>query len=179
MNQDELFFAFANLIVSLFTLLIAIVAGIFAYIQWRKANTIRRAKFIYQLIEKLRNDKELVDTFQEVIYGQAWHGQILCNSKMEYQVDRLFAYLSYVCFLYRTKLILDDEFNIVKHKVIKVCENYSSQIYLWNLFHYWNEKKTSCSFLELINFGRENGWINSNSFNDKNSVDYEKIIKNV
>ena len=184
MSQAQLFFAIANLIVGLFTPLIAVAACWIAYKQWinakrqwDKAEATKRAEFIYQLLEKFRDDRDLGETFERVVNESDWLDSIFHDTKKEFKIDRLFAYLSYVCLLYRTNLILDDEINIIIYKLKTVCKNTNSQTYLWNLFHYWKQRNSLCSFQELIDYGIMNGLIDSKSFNNKDSEDYKRLLE--
>jgi len=178
MTQAQLFFAIANLIVSLFTTLMAIAAGFFAYIQWRKANATKRAEFIIQILGKLRDDRDMGETFERVVNTSEWLDRNYRDNKEEFEIDRLFAYLSFVCLLYRTDLIHENELILIRYKLNTVCKNTNVQTYLWNQFHYWKapQRNTVCSFQELIDYGIEKKLIDPNSFNDKTSKQYRRIL---
>ena len=138
-------------------LLFAVIGGGFALFQWKKTIKVKRAEFINQILEKIRFDKDLTNTMYVVDYNQNWYDNSFHNGTLECSIDKLFAYLDYICYLKLTKNITNTEFNIFRYDIHRVCVSKSTKHYLWNLYHFSKRNKTDCSFQYLINYGINSG----------------------
>ena len=145
-------------IISLISLIVTIIGGgaasIFALIQWRKSNKIRQAEFIDQIITKIRSDKIIAKTIYMIEYGEEWYNnEFHGKSDKEIEIDSLFSFFTYICYLHDTKNIQDDEFRIFEYEIKRVCLNKQAQAYLWNLYH-WSKQhlKKSFSFQNLLKY---------------------------
>jgi hypothetical protein len=141
-------------IISLIGTIAAVTAGIFAILQWRKSNKIRPAEFISQIIEKLRFDKNIVETIYMIEYGVTWYDSNFHNSDIERKIDALFSYFTYICYLYDTKNISEEEFYILEYEVRRICSTVQAQTYLWNFYHWSKRIGAMCSFQNLIDYLR-------------------------
>ena len=124
--------------ISLITLVFAVVGGVFALMQWVNMNKIKRAEFINQIIEKLRFDKEMVETMYMIDYDLTWYNQDFhgTESELEYKVDKILSYLSYICYLESTGNIKKREFGVFKYELNRTCKSPCVQNYLWNIYHF-------------------------------------------
>lgn len=138
---------------TLISLCFVALGGGFALWQWRKNLKIRRAEFINQILEKLRFDEELIKTMYIVDYKQDWYDVSFHDSEFERVIDKLFAYLDYICYLKTTRNITNSEFHIFQYEIHRVCISYSSKAYCWNLYHFSKKNETVCSFQYLIDYG--------------------------
>jgi hypothetical protein len=141
-------------IISLISLIVAIIGGIFAIIQWQKSNKIRQAEFINQIITKITSDKNIAETIYMIDNENIWFDDKFGNgSEIEVKIDTLFSFLTYICYLYDTKNIRDNEFRIFEYEIRRVCSDKQSQAYLWNLYH-WSKQhlKARCSFQNLVEY---------------------------
>lgn len=165
-------------ILSAFSICLVIIGGLFAYKQWTSANKIRRTEFINQIISKLRFDKSTVDTMYKVDYDHEWYNEEFHNagSEIEFNVDKLLAYLSYICYLYELKTISKKEFRILQYEVNRVCSSPSVQSYLWNLYHFSKAQGTECTFQYLINYGIKHKIINMDAFYSNQSTVYPRYL---
>jgi len=99
---------------SIITISVAVLGGVFAYIQWRKSVKLRCSEFINQIIEKLRFDKEMVKAVYLIDYNEDWYSEDFHGGgDNEYLVDRLLSYLSYICYLIRSSNITKAEVQIL------------------------------------------------------------------
>lgn len=158
---------------------IAIVGGIFAYKQWKYSNKIKRADFIDRLLNKLRFDKEMAQTMSEIDYDHGWYDKNFHNNQdddFEKRIDSLLSYLSYICYLKKEKHIREKEFGILEYEVNRVCTSPSVVCYLWNLYHFSAAQNTKCSFYFLIDYGIENGLIDTQEFMNSKSTKYIKTL---
>lgn len=135
------------------SLTFAAIGGAFIYWQWRNSIRIRRAEFINQILEKLRFDRDLTSTVYIVDYNQKWYNSSFHNSDLERSIDKLFCYMDYICYLKSTRNISTTEFKIFQYEIHRTCISISSQVYLWNLYHFSKKNNTDCSFQYLINYG--------------------------
>lgn len=147
---------------TIISLIFAAIGGIFIFLQWKKSIKNRRAEFIYQILEKLRFDSTLAESMYVVEYNQNWYDESFHGSDLEKSIDKLFAYLDYICYLKRTENISKKEFNIFKYEIHRVCVSYSTSQYLWNLFHFAKKNNSVCSFQYLIDYGIDFKLFNSN-----------------
>jgi len=143
-----------ELISKVATIIGGVAAAIFAIIQWRKSNKIRQAEFINQLITKIRSDKDIAKTIYMIEYDKEWYNnEFHGKSDKEIEIDSLFSFFTYICYLHDTKNIQDDEFRIFEYEIKRVCSNKQAQTYLWNLYH-WSKQhlKESFSFQNLLKY---------------------------
>jgi len=142
---------------ALISLMVAIIGAMFAIYQWNKSNKIRQAEFINQIIVKIRFDKDLVETMNMVENKKIWYDKNFYGSEMEIRIDALFSYLTYICYLYDTKIISRKEFSILEYKIKRVCLDRQSREYLLNSYHWARENlNASCSFQNLVNYLQKN-----------------------
>lgn len=164
-------------IVALLSLFLAIIGSFFVYRQWLAANQIKRTEFISQIIEKLRFDKDLVKTMDIIDYGDSWYNaKFHHQSELEFEMDKLLSYLSYICYIYETKNIGTKEFKILRYELHRTCSSHAVQSYLWNLYHFSKKSNSNCAFHYLIDYGIKNGLIEKVKFKNKDSNEYPKYL---
>ena len=164
-------------ILSIIAIILSIAGGIFAYRQWTVSNKTKRTELIKQVMEQLRFDKEMVDTMYLVEYDDTWYDDNFHNrdDDLEYRIDKLLSYLSYICYLKTENHINNKEFRILRYEVNRVCTSPCVQTYLWNLYHFSREEGVDCSLQYLIDYGIHNKLIDS-SFMKANCCLYKKTL---
>jgi hypothetical protein len=162
---------------TLCSIILVVIGGMFALVQWIASNKIKRAEFISQIIDKLRFDKDMVKTMYMVDYDYNWYNQDFHNSndEIEFSIDKLLSYLSYICYLHATGNIKKEEFKILQYELNRACISPSVQSYLWNLHHFSEKNKTICTFEYLIKYGIDSKII-STQFLDIESQHYQKNL---
>jgi len=162
---------------TIISLIMVAIGGIFAGIQWNASNRIKKAEFIEQIIEKLRFDKDMAIVMYKIDYGDSWYNDDFHNGNAdsEFEIDKLLSYLSYICYLKETRNISENEFKVLQYEVLRVCSSFDVQSYLWNLYHFSKKFNTKCSFEYLISYGIKHSIFNENFQNDKNSI-YKKRL---
>ncbi len=146
-------------ILAIVSLVLVLAGGFFGYIQWRKANIIKRAEFINQIIEKLRFDKEMVETLYKFDYDDSWYDAEFHNkegSELERKIDQTLSYLSYICYLKDAKILQKNDFLALEYVVTRACQSKNVQAYLWNLYHFSKKVQTKCAFHDVIEYGLKN-----------------------
>ncbi len=157
----------------LISIFLAICGGIFALIQWKRSNKIKNAEFINNIVEKLRFDKEISRVRYVIEYNPNWYDNTFHGNKngLEPEIDKFFAYLSYLCYLKRNKLISGNEFSFLQYDLNRLCRSPSAKAYLWNLYHFSKKSHSTCAFHELIGYGLKSG-ILTDQFKDSNCSAY-------
>jgi hypothetical protein len=140
---------------TLISLIFIAFGGSFALWQFYTNTKIKRAEFLNQILEKLRFDENLTVTMSVIDYNQNWYDTNFHNSEFEGNIDKLFSYLNYICYLKFTRNIKNTEFKICQYEINRVCVSISTKQYLWNLYHFSKKNNTDCSFQYLINYGVE------------------------
>lgn len=164
-------------ILSLTSIIIAIIGGIFAYKQWVFSNKTKRAEFINQIINKLRFQNEMIDVWYLIEYNSKWYNEDFHNNKqLEHKMDEFLSFLSYICYLYKEKHITNKEFSILQYEINRTCKSSEIQNYLWNLYHFSALQKYDCSFQYLIDYGVKNKLINKITFYDSKSNNYKDVL---
>ncbi len=97
MNAD---FITVSDIISIFSLIVVIIGGVFTYIQWKNNVSLNRANYINELTEKIRTDESIKDTVYLLDYGKKWYSREFHGDKeIEPKVDKTLSYFSYICYL--------------------------------------------------------------------------------
>jgi hypothetical protein len=139
---------------TLISIILVIIGAIFALIQWNSTIKLRRAEFIDKIINIIRFDKEMAETIYIIDYNLFWYNKNFHKNKdFEYKIDKVLSYFDYICYLYSTKNIGNNEFKILKYRISRICMSPSTQAYLWNLFHFSNKFKRESSFTHLLDYG--------------------------
>ena len=155
---------------TLISILLVLIGGVFALIQWNSTTKLRKAEFIDNIINKIRFDKEMAETLYTIDYDHFRYNENFQNKRdLEYKVDKVLSYFDYICYLYSTKNIGNTEFKILKYRISRICSSPSINEYLWNLYHFSRKSNNECSFMHLINYCIKNKLIKDEFIN--NSTD--------
>lgn len=156
-------------IISIISLILVMIGGVFGYYQWRKNILLRRAGYINELTEKIRTDKNIKDVIYMFDYDYKWYSEQFHGSgKLELKVDKTLSYFSYICYLKNQKIITEKEFNFFKYEIERILMNSQVKDYFYNLYHFSNKNHAPITFLYLFNYGEKTGKFDE-KFYDKNS----------
>lgn len=148
-------------ILTLFQFVLAVAGGGFGLFQWRKSNELQRSKFINEILDRLRLEQDMAEALYLIESDKIWYDDNFhTGGHTEFIVDKLLAYLAYICYLRETKNITDKEMCIVDYVLYRVCESTETQKYLKHLFEYAKEKGIECTFQYIINYGLEHNIFN-------------------
>jgi hypothetical protein len=154
---------------TLISIIIIVIGGGFTLFQWNSSEKFKRVKYLEEIITKLRFDPEMANTLYIIEYEHNWYTEKFHNDHdFEYKIDKVLSYFDFICYLYITKIIKDDEFKILKYRINKICNSPSVQKYLCNLFHYSKSMGADCSFTHIIDYGIKNKIIKK-EFKDNNN----------
>lgn len=165
-------------ILSLISIILVIIGGLFAYQQWKYSNKTKRANFIDQILSKLRFDREMVEAINIIDYDFLWYDENFHHNheEVEYKIDKALSYLSYICYLLKEKHISKRDFIILEYEINRTCVSPDVQCYLWNLYHFSISQKSKCSFQYLIEYGIKNKLIEETEFMNPESKKYIKRL---
>jgi len=153
------------------SLIFTVIAGIFILRKWSKSIKIKRAEIISQIIAKFWFDDEIADTSYQLESNEPWYDEDFLGSEKERKIDKLFYYLSLICYLRATGNISEKEFKILHYVVVSACKSFATQLYLWDLYHFSTEEKKIVPFGYLIEFGFKNKILPSD-FHEKDCAHY-------
>jgi hypothetical protein len=107
---------------TLISIFLVIIGGIFSLTQWRSGNKVKRAEFLEQIISKLIFDEEIVKTMYMIDYNYNWYDEHFHNNKngLEKSVDKLLAYIDYICYLKEIRNITQKEFVIIQYEISRI-----------------------------------------------------------
>ena len=168
-------------LLSLISIVLVVLGGICALIQWCSSNRNSRNELIQQIIENLRFNKDIAQAMYTIEYNPFWYNESFHNNRtdnhnLEFQIDKLLSYLSYLCYLKQEKRISKKEFRILQYEINRVCVSFSTQAYLWNLYHFSQKQQTACSFQYLINYALKHKLINRCIFENPIPTIYPKYL---
>lgn len=149
---------------SLASILLIAIGGLFAYIQWVHTNKIRRTEFLNQIIEKIRFDEKLSLMLYSIEYGKFKYDSSFHDGKDEDKMDALMSYLNYVCYLIQEKIINQKEFSVLEYELTRVCSNEEVKKYLKFVYCFSLDNGGNYSFKNLVQYGIIKGLINKSFF---------------
>jgi len=152
-------------------IILMVIGGIFALIQWKAAVKVRRSEFLNEIMNKLLFDKEITEAMYKIEYDEEinnWYNEEFHGSDLEKEIDNFLLYICYILYLHGIGNINKEELKIINYEVSRIFYSPELEAYLWNLYHFSKREKTQCPFEELINYGIKNKYfLNDFLTNDK------------
>lgn len=133
-------------------LILTIVGGMFALIQWNEANKTRRAEFVNRLVEKMRDDEDIVKITHMFDYNFNWYNDKFQDSELEDKVDKTLSFFSYICYLRKNNIIGKKDFDFFNYDIQRIANNASIQAYFFNIYNFANRQNAEMSFCYLFNY---------------------------
>ena len=125
--------------------------GVFvALLQLWQGNRTRRGEYVRSLYDKIISDEHIKNAIYEMDYEGYWYNETFHFGEFEKDVDSLFRYLSFICYLRERMLISDREMSLFEYVLNRTCLSAQSIEYLWNIYHFAESKGLKCSFSSLI-----------------------------
>lgn len=155
-------------ILSIISIILVIIGGIFAYYQWRRNVSLKRASYINELTEKIRSDPDIKDVVYLFDYDPNWYSaQFHGNSALELKVDKTLSYFSYICYLKKQRIISKKEFRFFQYEVERILMNSGIQDYFYNLYHFAAKFKIPFTFVYLLDYGKEHNLFEDDFFENQ------------
>ena len=176
-QSSSSWFGFFDKILTPISILITILGAIYALYQWYISNKIKQAEFLRQINEDFRSNETIKEAFYAVEYDVRWYDDEFHGGEngWEPKIDRLLAFLNYVCYLRSQKIITEKEFSILQYDVERVCRSYEIQSYLWNLYHFAKNQGSFLSYKNLVEYAFEKDLL-PDKFENKKSKYYKKRL---
>lgn len=160
------------------------VAVIIAVLQWKYSLKLQRTKFFNDMLMNLRFDRDIVKALylvehNEHLFDQTYYGNSANSKKKvdfsnrfrskksefyfneeEFVLDKLLAYLAYICYLIEKKNIQTKhggEALMFHYVLFRVCISKSVQKYLEALCKISQKHNVECTYCYLIRYGEING----------------------
>lgn len=179
--EDSLSFGI-NFILEYASLFFVLIGGLFALYKWSMAQNIKRANFVQQLYEKLRENTDIIEanrmidyeTPVDIWYSKDYNG--FKDKKVENIIDNYFSWLSYICYIKSKRCISNKEFHLFEYSIMRVIRSYSSKTYLWNLYHFSQKNNVPFVYLPLLEYGFKKKLINKKDFKDRAKELYPVVL---
>ena len=133
---------------------VAFAGAVFAIVQWRGSNKLKRAEFLKEITEKLHSDEKISKILYKIEYNEPWYDANFHGSPFEKEIDSFVAFVNYICYLRNRKIIKNEEFHLLAYEIKRICVNFDMQSYLWNLYNFSKKNRNDCSFQELIDYAK-------------------------
>jgi hypothetical protein len=154
--------AIKNLTISDVQSLFVIGGSIFAFYQWRKSSSLKKAEFVNNFIKKIRDEKDIIEILRYLDLNDHWYSLDFHDNenenkqKFEQHLDKTLSYFSYICYLKKKKIISCKEFNFFNYHIKLILKNPGVQDYFYHLYHYVTTKfKAKFQYQYLLEYGIE------------------------
>lgn len=137
------------------TALTAVISVPIVLVQYAKSKKQKRAEFILQLHHLFVNDKDMMEMFYKIEYGDFKYDSDMHMSAEEKKLDKLLGHFNNICRLYEMNVIEDKDFEIFRYEISRVAKNKEICKYfdfLDNWFKRMNIPGTKYQEIRRINF---------------------------
>ena len=155
-------------VITAFCALGTLLFGVYQYSQYSK---VKRSETLSKLVFKLWSDEEIRSIIYLFEYDNNWYDNYHNTSK-EVLIDKTLQYLSFICYQQKHGIIKEEEFEMFEYVIKRVFNNksaiqYFSFLYSFSSNNLSNVEHVPFPFQNLLNYGLENGLIDSNKFSLK------------
>lgn len=151
-------------IMAVLTFLTVIIGGVFALHKWNTNIKLKRADYIYSLLNDLRTNER--NAFYLFEYDAKWYNlQFHQGGDMEKKVDYTLSFFSYICYLKQQKILSKKEFDCFKYELERVLTNEQFRSYFYNIYHFSKHINQPISFLHLFTYAKDNGYFDDEFWN--------------
>ena len=148
------------------SLILALIGGCFALIQWGMNMKLKRAEYIKNLLDEIRTNKDIV--YYKFDYNEPWYGPKFHNSgDEERKIDYTLNFFSYICYLRNHKIINKTDFSCFKYEIERILTNFDFQCYCYNLYHFSRKIKQPNPFYELYEYAKRNHYFDEEFWNNR------------
>lgn len=156
------------------SLLLALVGGCFALIQWGTNMKLKRAEYIKNLLDEMRTNKDIV--YYKFDYDEPWYGPNFHNSgESERKIDYTLNFFSYICYLRNHNIINKTDFSCFKYEIERILTNHHFHCYYYNLYHFSKRIKQPIPFYELFEYAKKRNYFDDEFWNSR-SKKYPHIL---
>lgn len=139
---------------------VAAVALLLTYLKYRKKEQMEHAEQVLRMLDKTRNDKEILKFFQMIDYNQHWYNKEFPCSEMELIVDTALHYYEYALYLREQGLLDEKEFLFFEYDINRILGNHDLSEYFRFLFNFSASGNLSFKYKRLLDYGIKMNRIN-------------------
>lgn len=147
-------FELIEMCATVLTALTAVISVPIILVQYAKSKKQKRAEFILQLHHMFINDKDMMEMFYKIEYGDFKYDAKMHMSLKEQKLDKLLGHFNNICRLYEMNVIEDKDFEIFRYEISRVAQNKEIRKYfdfLDNWFRSKNIQGTKYQEIRRIN----------------------------
>jgi uncharacterized protein YxeA len=117
---------------SLVSIFLIIIGGIFALKRWNLEIKTKRAEFLEQINSYIRSDDKLAEITYLIEYDFSWYNEYFHGNKtgLEFSVDRFLSYFDYICYLREIGNFKEKEMVVFKYRIIRIFNSPCVRNYL-------------------------------------------------
>lgn len=152
--ETYLNFELIEMCAAVLTALTAVISVPIIMVQYAKSKKQKRAEFILQLHHIFVDDKDMMEMFYKIEYGDFKYDAEMHISLEEKKLDKLLGHFNNVCRLYEMNVIEDNDFEIFRYEISRVAQNREVCKYfdfLDHWFKYMNIHGTKYQEIRRIN----------------------------
>ncbi len=160
-------------IVAILTFVLAVFGSIGAIYQWNKGNKMKRADIVHRLIEIIRDNEEIATIMDIIDWNDAfWYDgkfhlkendrsqlKDISENNFFHKIDKTLSHFSYICYLLDQRVIKEKDMRCFKYNLTRLFQNKHIRNYLFSLYHWSEEIGTTMSFIYLVEYGLNNGFL--------------------
>lgn len=134
-------FELIEMCATVLTALTAVISVPIILVQYAKSKKQKRAEFILQLHHMFINDKDMMEMFYKIEYGDFKYDAKMHMSLEEQKLDKLLGHFNNICRLYEMNVIEDKDFEIFRYEISRVAQNKEVRKYFDFLDYWFNDMK--------------------------------------
>ena len=172
---------------ALLSAMVALGTLIALLLEYRRSNSVKRAGYIADMIDKFRGDSDIREVLYDFQYDLFNYSiDFHQDTEAQRRVDKALLYLSYVCYLAKKGIIAKDDFSFFEIDLSQTLTCPDVVDYLFNLYHLESLEAAGSSseivkpqkrqrgskyfpFSFLIKYGVERGLITKDFFDFRNA----------
>ena len=159
------------MITEIISLVLGAAGLCFGLYQFYQNSKIKRAEQLNSIITRIWSDDEIRSVIQMWEYNDSWYEpSSFHGSARETKIDKTLQYLSYVCYMYKMKLLHENEFATIEYEIVRALKNKSVIEYLQFLYSFSkcavsDNRTIPFPFIDLLNYGLDKSIISKELFN--------------
>ena len=119
-----------SIIISVVSVLIALLGGFISVLQFRDTQKMERANRINDLIDQMRSNEAIRETLYMIDYNKTWYSENFhSGNDLECKIDRTFSFFSYICYLRSSHVLKESEFRFFEYHLIRILNDENSVNY--------------------------------------------------
>lgn len=141
--------------------LVACAGFVWTIKTWMHSQSVKRAEFLKALLAKFEdaNTREIFAAMEKEDSARKLFEQIKSDFKKEKDVDAIFSFLSYLCYLLNHNLISEIEFGFFEYQIRTLLQNEYVKSYLVSMYRSSSSADAESPFVNLMKYAGKYGII--------------------